>query len=238
MDQQFYWSVAEADIEIQNPITDRKLRQLDDYCDIGDGVRVLDLGCGKAWLLRQWAEKHAIEGVGIDVNPRFLEVARQRAPARGHLEFFEMPARDFAAEPNSFDVVMCLGATFALDGFVSAVERMARFAKPGGAVVVGDLTLRQAPEVKRDERLPNDPVDTAGVVDRHGCDVSAMISSSVADFERYVSHHRHATLRWARDNPNHPDRQAVLDKSRADWNHYLRIVRPYVGWTIYVGQKR
>jgi len=149
-----------------------------------------------------------------------------------------MPARDFAAEPNSFDVVMCLGATFALDGFVSAVERIARFARPGGAVVVGDLTLRQAPEVKRDERLPNDPVDTAGVVDRHGCDVSAMISSSVADFERYVSHHRHATLRWARDNPNHPDRQAVLDKSRADWNHYLRIVRPYVGWTIYVGQKR
>ena len=48
MDQKFYWSVAEADIEVQNPITDRKLRQLDDYCDIGDGVRVLDLGCGKA----------------------------------------------------------------------------------------------------------------------------------------------------------------------------------------------
>src|SRR6218665_1424129 len=60
LNQQDYWAIAEADIEIQNPVTDRKLRLLDDYCDIRDGLRVLDVGCGKAWLLRQWAEKHAI----------------------------------------------------------------------------------------------------------------------------------------------------------------------------------
>ncbi|RYE86179.1 MAG: hypothetical protein EOP19_07525 [Hyphomicrobiales bacterium] len=65
-----------------------------------------------------------------------------------------------------------------------------------------------------------------------------MISASAADFERYVSHHRHATLRWAREHPDHPDRDDVLDKSKADWIYYLRTIRPYLGWTIFVGTKK
>ena len=44
MDLKDYWAIAEADIEIQNPVTDRKLRLLDDYCDIRDGLRVMDMG--------------------------------------------------------------------------------------------------------------------------------------------------------------------------------------------------
>jgi hypothetical protein len=76
-----------------------------------------------------------------------------------------------------------------------------------------------------------------GVVERHGAEVSAMISASEADFERYASHHRHATLRWARENPSHRDHEAVLDKSRDDWNYYLRTIRPMLGWTVVVGRK-
>ena len=72
MDILQYWAIADRDVEIQNPITDRKLRLLEDYCDVRDGLKVLDVGCGKAWLLRQWAERHAIEGTGNDINPRFL----------------------------------------------------------------------------------------------------------------------------------------------------------------------
>jgi len=75
------------------------------------------------------------------------------------------------------------------------------------------------------------------VVQRHGAEVSALISASDADFERYASHHRHTTLRWVRDNPDHPDRDAVLDKSNDDWGHYLRVIRPTLGWTIFAGIK-
>ncbi|MDO8359672.1 MAG: class I SAM-dependent methyltransferase, partial [Devosia sp.] len=89
MDHQDYWAIAEADIEIQNPVTDRKLRLLDDYCDIRDGMSVLDIGCGKAWVMRQWAERFAIEGTGLEINPAFLEVARRKLPARGRLQFIE-----------------------------------------------------------------------------------------------------------------------------------------------------
>ena len=237
MNQADYWVIAEADIEIQNPVTDRKLRLLDDYCDIRDGARVLAVGCGKAWVMRQWAERYSIQGTGLDTNRVFLDFARSKRPAKGKIDYVEGPAESFSPEAGSYDIVLCLGASFALGGFVSAVEWMANAAKPGGAVVIGDITLKHRPAVYTHQHLPLDPIDAASVVQRHGAEVSALISASDADFERYASHHRHTTLRWVRDNPDHPDRDAVLDKSNGDWGHYLRVIRPTLGWTIFAGSK-
>ena len=122
MKQEDYWAIAEADIEIQNPVTDRKLRQLDDYCDARDGIKVLDIGCGKAWLMRQWAERYDIEGTGLETNPAFLDFARRQRPARGRITYLDGPAERFVPEAASYDVALCLGATFALGGFVQSVE--------------------------------------------------------------------------------------------------------------------
>ena len=237
MDLKDYWAIAEADIEIQNPVTDRKLRLLEDYCDVRNGLRVVDVGCGKAWVMRQWAERHEIEGTGLEINRTFLDFAESKRPARGRIRYVEGPAETFAPEPDSYDVVLCLGATFALGGFVQAIEWMVAAAKPGGAVVVGDLTLKHRPAVYTHQHLPLDPVESLNVMQRHGADVSALISASDADFERYASHHRHTTLRWARENPDHRDRNDVLDKSRDDWTYYLKTIRPLLGWTIIVGLK-
>jgi len=237
MDMQDYWAIAEADIEIQNPITDRKLRLLDDYCDIRDGSRVLDVGCGKAWLMRQWAERHDIEGVGLELNPAFVAHARSHAPRRGRIDYVEGPAESFVPAPASFDVALCLGSTFALGGFVQAVEWLARAVRPGGTVVVGDLSLKHRPAVDKHQHLPPDAVELAAIMQRHGTEVGAMISASDADFERYASHHRHATVRWMLNHPDHPDREALARRSDDEWTSYLRSTRPYLGWTIVVGHK-
>ncbi len=232
-----YWAIADADIEIQNPVTDRKLRLLDDYCDIRDGLNVLDIGCGKAWVMRQWADRFAIEGTGVDTNASFIATARQKRPGRGTLRFIEEEADQFALPPGSCDVVMCLGAVEALGGFVAAIDWMAAAAKPGGAIVVGDLTLKHRPVVATHEHLPPDPIELTSVIQRHGAEVSAMISASDADYERYASHHRHATLRWVRENPGHRDRDDVLELSNEQWRTYLRRIRPLFGWTIFVAHK-
>jgi cyclopropane fatty-acyl-phospholipid synthase-like methyltransferase len=235
--QEDYWAIAEADIEIQNPVTDRKLRLLDDYCDVRDGLKVIDIGCGKAWLMRQWAERYDIEGTGLESNSAFVEFARNRRPRRGSITYIEGPAESFVPEAGSYDVALCLGATFALGGFVPAAEWMVRAVKQGGAIVVGDLTLKHRPAVNTHQHLPLDSVEFASVFRRHGVEVSALISASDADFERYASHHRHATIRWAIENGDHPDHDEVLNKSADDWNYYLRQIRPYLGWTIVVGHK-
>jgi len=237
MESEDYWSIAEADIEIQNPVTDRKLRLLDDYCDIRDGLRVLDIGCGKAWVMRQWGTRFAIEGIGLETNRTFIDYALAHAPAIGSLRYVRGPAQAFSAPPNSFDIVMCVGATFALGGLVPALDWMVAGCRPGGSIVLGDMTLKHRPLSAGKEILPHDALDTIGIIERHGAEVSATISASDADFERYVSHHRHSTLRWAREHPSHAAHADVLKRSGADWNYYLKWIRPYLGWTIFVGRK-
>jgi cyclopropane fatty-acyl-phospholipid synthase-like methyltransferase len=239
LDEQFYWDVAERDLEIQNPITDRKLRLLDDYCDVRDGLKILDIGCGKAWLLRQWAGRCEIEGIGVEINRRFVDAARRFAAAQrvGHrLDFVHARAADYNPEPQGFDIVMCIGATFALGGFVEALEWMGRAAKPGGSIVIGDITLKHPP-LTRHGPLPHDTVDSIAIIDRHEAEVSATISASDADFERYAAHHRHNTLVWARENPDHPETPEILKRSHDDWMYYQRTIRPMLGWTIFVARR-
>lgn len=239
MDEQHYWHVAERDIEIQNPITDRKLRLLDDYCDIRDGLSILDVGCGKAWVLRQWAARFDIAGVGLELNRRFLDTATALAASQGighRLRLFHGRALDFKPEPQGFDIGMCIGATFALGGFVETLEWLTHAVRPGGTIVVGDITLKHRPLVQQGP-LPYDPVQAIGVIERHGAEVSATISASEADFERYASHHRHSTLVWAREHPDHPDVAAVLAKSQADWMLFQQTVRAQYGWTIFVARR-
>jgi cyclopropane fatty-acyl-phospholipid synthase-like methyltransferase len=237
MDTDDYWDIAEQDIEIQNPVTDRKLRLLDDYCDIRDGLDVLDIGSGKAWVMRGWAERFAITGTGLETNRHFIEFAGNRPPARGRVGYIPGPAAEFSAPPDHYDIVMCLGAAFTLGGLVAALDRMVATARPGGTIVLGERTLRHKPVSAQGEILPHDALDTIAIIERHGAEVSATISASEADFERYASHHRHSTLTWARLHPNHPDHAEVLAKSRAEWNYFLRWIRPYLGFTVFVGRK-
>ena len=103
-------------------------------------------------------------------------------------------------------------------------------------LVIGDLTLKHRP-ITHQHPLPHDTFDAMAIMERHGAECSATISASEADFERYASHHRHSTLVWARQNPDHPETPEVLQKSRADWLHYQREIRPQMGWTIFVGRR-
>jgi cyclopropane fatty-acyl-phospholipid synthase-like methyltransferase len=237
MDLDQYGDIAERGLEIGNPVTDRKLKLLDDYCDIRDGLKVLDIGCGKAWVMRQWAARFAIDGVGLDRNRRFLDFAYERPPGRGAIRYVLGAADAFEAAPDSFDIVMCLGASEALGGFVGAVDWMVEKAPPGGSIVVGEMTLKHRPFAAQDHILPHDAVDTIAIIERHGAEVSAVISASDADYERYASHRRHATLVWAREHPGASNCADVLAKSRLEWNEYLRWVRPYYGWDIFVARK-
>jgi cyclopropane fatty-acyl-phospholipid synthase-like methyltransferase len=101
-----YPAIAEQDHLIQNPTSYEKLERVIDYCSIKDGQSVLDIGCGKAWLLRRMAERAAIKGVGVDKRPVFLEAARQAMagiPLKGSVERVTMPALSFDRKER-FDV--------------------------------------------------------------------------------------------------------------------------------------
>lgn len=45
---------------------------LGEVCRLKAGMRQLDLACGKAEMLCQWAKRWGIHGVGVDISQLFL----------------------------------------------------------------------------------------------------------------------------------------------------------------------
>jgi SAM-dependent methyltransferase len=115
--------------------TEQEVAFLVDTLGLEPGMRVLDVGCGPG----RHAHALAARGVhvhGVDISPRFIELARANAPQHATFAVADARALDHAHE---FDVVMslCQGG-FGLVGEddPTVLDNMARAATPDGRVVL------------------------------------------------------------------------------------------------------
>jgi ubiquinone/menaquinone biosynthesis C-methylase UbiE len=107
---------------------------------IGQGTNVLDVATGSGNVAVAAATTGA-RVTGLDLTPKLLDVARERAAAAGlQIEFVEGDAEELPFEDDRFDVVTsCFGAMFAPRHELAARE-LARVARPGGTVAVAAWT--------------------------------------------------------------------------------------------------
>jgi cyclopropane fatty-acyl-phospholipid synthase-like methyltransferase len=237
-----YHVIVERMHSFQNPTSAEKLDRLIGYCDLRDCHRVLDIGCGKAWLLRRMAAAHRIEGVGVEVREAFLQEARsciEREPGRGALSFIQAPALSYVAEPASFDVVLCIGASFAIGSFEAMVAWLKPFVRRGGVLAVGDIYAlrRELPEQCAKYFMGGAVrtlADTVGVLAAAGCSLVGLIASSQEDWDQYESLHWQAAKTWLEDNPDHPEREAFALRADRYKQDYLGRDRESLGWAIFV----
>ena len=241
-----FFSVVERDLEILNPISHEKLMLLADYCGVRDGDRVLDIGSGKGYLLREWAKRWKIEGTGLEINPSFVTQARSRASAEGvsdAVTFVEVDAKAFCSDPEGYDAVACIGAPFAIGSFEEAVGWMVGALKPSGVLAIGDVFL-QAPlaeEVAEREGIGAGDYRTleesAAVLEAYGLALDGMIASSPDDWDRYASGSWRAAHAWAAANSDDPDRAEILRLIDAYRKEHLRFTRRHLGWAIFVARR-
>jgi cyclopropane fatty-acyl-phospholipid synthase-like methyltransferase len=229
----------------QNPTSEEKLDLAISYCGIRDGMQILDVGCGKGWLLRRLAKRFDIRVTGLEINRTFAAEARGLAAAEGlseRIQIVQGPALEFLAEPASFDVVMCIGAAFALNGFEPALDWMRRATKPGGIVAIGEVFAKELPyppEVPRAGRAALDYPErylwaTIETMRAHGLPLRGKIEASTDDWDRYESLHWQAAMDWALENPQDPD--AAKFKSQAELRRYIELDRRYVSWAIFIAR--
>ena len=235
-----FFATIERYHTFQNPTSEEKLDLAMSYCGIRDGMRILDVGCGKGWLARRLARRFEVLVTGIEINRTFAAEARQLAIADGVAERFEIvegPALDFAVASGGFDVVMCIGASFALGGFEPALGWMKRQVKPDGTIAIGEVFAKVLPlpdNLPPRGYEPRSLWTTVQTMRARGLMPRGIVESSIDDWNRYHSLHWQAALDWALQNPESPDavRFTDPDGQRCD----LEIDGRLVGWAILVAQ--
>ncbi|MEM7424942.1 MAG: class I SAM-dependent methyltransferase [Pseudomonadota bacterium] len=96
----------------------------------------LDVGCGEGRFCRMLKER-GIRAVGIDATAKLVEEARRRDP-KGDYRLAR--AENLPFDDASFDLVVCYLALIDIEDFRDAIAEMARVARPGGIVLVANLS--------------------------------------------------------------------------------------------------
>jgi demethylmenaquinone methyltransferase / 2-methoxy-6-polyprenyl-1,4-benzoquinol methylase len=112
-----------------------------DLARVGPGSRALDVGTGTGDLAIELARRGA-SVTGVDFAPAMLEVARGKAP---HIAFERGDALALRHGAGEFDAVTVgFGARNFAD-LDRGLREMARVTRPGGRVVVLEITTPQRP---------------------------------------------------------------------------------------------
>jgi SAM-dependent methyltransferase len=236
--------IAESGHRILNPITEEKLMLLGEVCRLGEGQRQLDLACGKGEMLSRWAERYGIGGVGVDLSEVFLTAARTRAAELGvaeRLSFEHGDAGAYQAEPDAFDIVSCIGATWIGDGLAGTVELLRPALRPGGLMLIGEpYWTDPAPEAAYEAIGvgPDDFVSLEGTLDRFeaaGMELVEMVLADGDSWDRYAAEQWFAISDWLRAVPtDHPDAADMREFLAHARRTHLSYQRRYMGWGVFV----
>jgi SAM-dependent methyltransferase len=140
-------------LDFWSPITARVFEPLLDAAGVGQGTRLLDVGCGPGELASSATAQGAIP-TGIDIAPAMVDLARERHP---DLDFQVGSAEELPFEDGSFDAVVANFVLLHLGRPETAIGEWVRVLAPGRRLA---LSIWDAPSVNRLHGLILDAVDT------------------------------------------------------------------------------
>lgn len=120
-----------------------------DACGPGPGGRVLDIGCGGGFLLEELARR-GYSGVGIDLSPESVEIARTRLRDIGASDRLDaMVGSAYEPPEGPFDLVTLTDVLEHLEDPRACLAALRRQMAPGGLLVVSTPNRRSLPGARR-----------------------------------------------------------------------------------------
>ncbi len=243
MNPQKFSAIAHREHDYCNPMSAAKIERLLDLLPLVESSRVLDLGCGRAELALRIIERFGSQVVAIDNSSLMLDAARERAQwtgALGRLHLDNMDIRHFAADPETFQLTVYLGAGGIDGGLGAACRKLKGWTQPGGYVLIGEgYWKRKAPS----EYLAVLNGGEFGYVDHRG-NVQAGIDAGLVpmhaavasddEWDEYEWKYARSIERYVREQPDDPDAAAMLERIRRWRDAYLRWGRDTLGFGAYL----
>lgn len=246
MDEQKFTAISHIDLDFCVPVSAEKVDHVIDRIPMEPGTRVLDVGCSKAEMLIRAAEICQIQAIGIDSSPYYIQAAHEALAARApgaDIELYETTFDQHEVEPNSFDVIICVGSTGIFGGYEGALQALKPLLIPGGFLLIGARYWRQAPT---DEILlafgdsAHGLYDYAGTIQvgaSEGYIPRYVAVSSVDDWDHYRWSHFNAIEQYALEHDDDLSNNAMLQKSRMIRDRYLAWERDVMGFGMYLFSK-
>jgi SAM-dependent methyltransferase len=122
--------------------------ELIELCHLEAGQSVLEVGCGIGSTTCYLAGECELLVTSVDISPRMVERARERAKRRGvaaRVEFKVADAQQIPFEEARFDAVIDESVTAFVQDKQRALGEYVRVAKPGGYVGLNEVTWVKLP---------------------------------------------------------------------------------------------
>lgn len=210
-----------------------------DAAGLGAGGVVLDLGCGSGQAATHMARRGAYV-VGVERHAIVAEAARARMAraAPGSLEVIVGEAATLGELPAA-DLVVAMGAGRLGGGAGETLAGLAARAKAGGAVLWGESFWRREPSA-----LLRMVADAAGGLGSNadylaagsaaGLELLHARESSREEWDSYVFSYVDALEAYAREHPEDPDAEPMVNRARAWGQLYDAEAREAMGFGLYV----
>ena len=133
------------------PVVDRML----EMADLKKDDVIYDLGSGDGRILIRAAKKYGARGVGIDIDPKLVELSRMKAMEEGVSHLVEFRAGDALEADISNATVVTL---YMFPWFNNRMRPKLQRLKPGARIVAHDFDVEGWPPT-RVEHIPEKPDD-------------------------------------------------------------------------------
>lgn len=121
--------------------TDRLIDRMLELCDIHEGTRILDVGCGVGGPALYIHERYGCEIDGISTSRRGVQLARQAAREKGYkkVRFHVADGMDNRFPDRTFDLVWIMESSHPIPDKEALFRECRRVLKDGGTLVMCDL---------------------------------------------------------------------------------------------------
>lgn len=249
MDRNRFSIIAHRNHAFSNPVNETKMMNIIRKVQLKSQDRVLDIGAGMCELLIRLVENYKISGVAIELYGGAIDEAKRQASGRipdGCIEFIVDDANAAVenCEQDGFELGVCIGSTHALGGLESTLEKMKRLVKKDGYILIGEGYWKQRPSAAYLEALGGasetdlkSHADNVKVAEALGLVPIWSYAADDNDWDEYEWLYSSSIENYCHENPDDPDRDAMLERIRSWRRTYLQWGRDTLGFGLYLFRK-
>ncbi len=119
----------------------RRRRHVHDALAVSPGERILDIGCGPGFYVRELLDEIGEKGsvVAVDASPDMLTLARRRCDGHDNVDFREGNAVALPVDDGDFDAALCVQVMEYVPDPSVALAEIHRALRPGGRALIWDV---------------------------------------------------------------------------------------------------